>query len=201
MRYYIYLDKELIKNIYSVMGNVDFSIDFLEFSEENITRVNNHVNIEPSRENSCDIDKKKYRNVNRKRTSLSYDYSTSLDKKKARRYINIQDITDIKCLGFYHDLLSKLDTNVRGEDDKICKEVGTIEPYIFKGNRDNNLSFDNDIIFKINNSYICYNKEKMCMNLNLISTTNCKINVIGYTLNSCFNENYKLLKAIAMYIE
>ena len=39
------------------------------------------------------------------------------------------------------------------------------------------------------------------INLNLLCYTNCNVTVLGYILNSCFNEKYKVIKAKAIYID
>lgn len=204
MRYYIYLDKKFLKNIYSVMNDSSFSIDVLELSEENGVKITNHVNVEPGFEKSCDKNindkqNKHTKGIDRSRTNICYGYSKTNDSKKIRRYINIQDVTDIKCLGFYHNLLEKLQSN--NLDEKIIIERGVLDVNFFKQSRENNLDFENHNMFKINDSYICIDKSMLEINLNLLCYTNCNVTVLGYILNSCFNEKYKVIKAIAIYID
>ena len=58
MRYYIYLDKCFIRNIYSVIEGANFSIDVLELTEECGCRTNNNINIAPGCENTRDFNLK-----------------------------------------------------------------------------------------------------------------------------------------------
>lgn len=204
MRYYIYLDKCFIRNIYSVIEGANFSIDVLELTEECGCRTNNNINIEPGCENTRDFNVKSKsehennyeKNIDRKRTNICYGYSQCTDNRKIKRYINIQDVTDIKCTKFYHNLLEKL-RNILKTDKRVVIESGMVK----LNSREKVKNINNNDILRINDSYVFFNKDEVDIDMELICYTECKLNVVGYVLNDNFNNGYKLLKAIAIYIE
>lgn len=204
MRYYIYLDKCFIRNIYSVIEGANFSIDVLELTEECGCRTNNNINIEPGCENTRDFNVKSKsehennyeKNIDRKRTNICYGYSKCTDNRKIKRYINIQDVTDIKCTKFYHNLLEEL-RNIVKTDKRVVIESGMVK----LNSREKVKNINNNDILRINDSYVFFNKDEVDIDMELICYTECKLNVVGYVLNDNFNNGYKLLKAIAIYIE
>ena len=56
MRYYIYLDRELLKTLFSIIGGSDFNIDVFEFSVRNSYTINNNLSLDPSIERSKDCE-------------------------------------------------------------------------------------------------------------------------------------------------
>lgn len=203
MRYYIYLDKCFIRNIYSVIDGFEFSIDVLELTEECGCRTNSNINIDPGFENVRDYsvnnkqdncyDNGYQKKINRKKANVCYGYSKYNDSRKIKKYINIQDITAIKCTKFYHNLLKKLE-NKTIDDKKIIIEKG-----FFVSNYSENIT--NNKVLKLNNTYILLNKENIDIDMQVLNYASCEVTVIGYLLNDKFNNEYKLLKAVAIYIE
>ena len=113
------------------------------------------------------------------------------------KYINISDISEIKNIEFYHNLiesLRKLKNGATRENSKVVEEEGKIEK-IFE-----NRSYE-DNIFNINNSYVWYDKEKSLIDMNLFSNVCGEVKVLGYNINEDAKRSNKMLKAIAIYVE
>lgn len=209
MRYYIYLDRELLKTLFSIIGGSDFNIDVFEFSVRNSYTINNNLSLDPSIERSKDCEdfsKKDWKedysssardnSGTRKRVGVSYDNGNSYNYQTERKYLNISDITDMKNIAFYHDLFEKIKNNTyRDSNTRIFKEEGFI-----KINRNSQFSNDVDKFFMINDSFIWYDKEKLSGEINVLQEMSCKITVVGYKMN-CVESQNNILKAIAMYIE
>lgn len=213
MRYYIYLDKEFLRSLFAIFNKAEFNIDVFEFSVRNSYTLNNNVSIDPSFErakDSEDFKKKDWKdnytstardtNAGRNRVGVSYDNGNSYNYQTERKYLNIADITDMKNMAFYHDILEKIKENVyRDEDSRICCETGFVK---LNKIRESEESSD-DKFFMVNNSFVWYDSTKLQGNINLIQEMSCKICVIGYKMN-CKDEQLlsnNILKAIAIYIE
>ena len=194
MRYYIYIDKDLIKNLIATYGNFNFNIDVVEYSvQKNCGNINN-IRVEPRKENMCDADKG---NVKRNSTGFGVDSGMTYNVITEEKYINISDISEIKNIEFYHNLiesLRKLKNGATRENSKVVEEEGKIEK-IFE-----NRSYE-DNIFNINNSYVCYDKEKSLIDMNLFSNVCGEVKVLGYNINEDAKRSNKMLKAIAIYVE
>ena len=225
MRYYLYLDKDFLKSLFSVIENAEFNIDVFEFTVRNSYTLNNNMSLSPSIEKSKDSEdfsKKDFKenytstardsNANRKRFGISYDNGNSYNYQTERKYLNISDITDMKNIAFYHDILEKIKNNMRDENDsRIYNEVGFVKS---NKNRDmqNGLSSNlNGNFFMINDTFIWYEKDKLKSDIELLEQMSCKIHVIGYKMNCDENDSdnnmnlevkkNNILKAIAIYIE
>lgn len=194
MRYYIYIDKDLIKNLIATYGNFNFNIDVVEYSvQKNCGNINN-IRVEPRKENMCDADKG---NVKRNSTGFGVDSGMTYNVITEEKYINISDISEIKNIEFYHNLienLRKLKNGATRENSKVVEEEGKIEK-IFE-----NRSYE-DNIFNINNSYVWYDKEKSLIDMNLFSNVCGEVKVLGYNINEDAKRSNKMLKAIAIYVE
>ena len=194
MRYYIYIDKDLIKNLIATYGNFNFNIDVVEYSvQKNCGNINN-IRVEPRKENMCDADKG---NVKRNSTGFGVDSGMTYNVITEEKYINIYDISEIKNIEFYHNLiesLRKLKNGATRENSKVVEEEGKIEK-IFE-----NRSYE-DNIFNINNSYVWYDKEKSLIDMNLFSNVCGEVKVLGYNINEDAKRSNKMLKAIAIYVE
>lgn len=195
VRYYVYIDKNLIKKLAATYSEINFNIDFVEFSvQKNCGNINN-IRFEPRNEIMCDNEKK--RKSTRKSKSVGVDAGTSCNVITEKKYINITDITDIKNMNFYHNLIEKLNkvfSNKSREDKKII----TLEGRIINLRTPENI---NEKIFLINNSYVWYNDNMCDTNINFLSNMCEKIKVIGYNINENKMRGYNILKAIAIYIE
>ena len=193
MRYYIYIDKDLIKNLIATYGNFNFNIDVVEYSvQKNCGNINN-IRVEPRKENMCDADKG---NVKRNSTGFGVDSGMTYNVITEEKYINISDISEIKNIEFYHNLIESLRKlkNATRENSKVVEEEGKIEK-IFE-----NRSYE-DNIFNINNSYVWYDKEKSLIDMNLFSNVCGEVKVLGYNINEDAKRSNKMLKAIAIYVE
>jgi len=209
VRYYIYLDRDFLKTLFSIITDEDFNIDVFEFSVRNSYTINNNLSLDPSIERSKDCEdfskkdwKENYSSTardnfgKRERVGVSYDNGNSYNYQTERKYLNITDITDMKNMAFYHDLFEKIKQNkTRDSNTRIFMEEGFIKI-------NNNRSFDNEIdkFFMINDSFIWYDKEKLNGDIKILQEMYCKVNVVGYKMN-CFESDNNILKAIAIYIE
>lgn len=209
MRYYIYLDKDFLRTLFSIISDANFNIDVFEFSVRNSYTINNNISLDPSVERSKDCEdfsKKDWKedcsssardNIGeRKRVGVSYDNGNSYNYQTERKYLNITDITDMKNMAFYHDLFEKIKQNTsRDANTRIFREEGFI-----KINNSREFETDRDKFFMINDSFIWYEKEKLNGDINILQEMACKVNVVGYKMNCLESEN-NILKAIAIYIE
>lgn len=195
MRYYVYIDRDLIKNLAATYGKLNFNIDFVEFSiQKNCGNINN-IRFDPRCEVACDSQKN--RQSKRRSKSVGIDAGTSCNIITEKKYINISDISDIKNLNFYHKLIEKINntpiSNVR-EKNKIVSVEGKIL-------RLRTPESTNEKMFFINNSYVWYNDNMCSASIDFLSNMCEKIKVIGYNINDQSKRGYNILKAIAIYIE
>lgn len=209
MRYYIYLDKEFIRTLFSIISDANFNIDVFEFSVRNSYTINNNISLDPSveRQRDCeDFSKRDYKenysnsqrdNIGeRKRVGVSYDNGNSYNYQTERKYLNITDITDMKNMAFYHDIFEKISQNVsRDTNTRIFREEG-----FMKINANRKFEKSSDDFFMINDSFVWYENEKLNGSINILQEMNCKVNVVGYKMN-CIESEKNILKAIAIYIE
>ncbi len=176
MRLYIYLNKELIKCLAAKISNIKFDIDFFEYSEKRGYTVNNNTSIRPEIEN-----KDKEGSHSRTRIGLSGEQGTLCNIEVFKRYINIEDISNIKNNNFYYSILENIP-----EDSRIKRKIGRIKELqegYFKIGKDKFLidSQSQDIL-----------KEEF--------DNECDITCIGYKIN-CLNSEFDIYKTIAVYIE
>lgn len=144
------------------------------------------------------VESKRRRNANR--LGISLDNSNTYQSSTTRRYINIEDVSQIKNDAFYHKLLNKLVDEMK--EMNICYECGNVVPYRLTSryyNRDGNVD-DNNEFFKVNDSYIWVDKTKLETDISLLSSIADKMHVIGYNVNENQRLGYKIAKAIAIYI-
>ena len=210
MRYYIYLDKEFLKTLFAIFKESDFNIDVFEFTVRNSYTLNNNISVDPTLERgneSEDHSRKEWdekfsssardSNSKRNRVGISYDNGNSYNYQTERKYLNITDITDIKNMAFYHDLFEKIKSDTsRDATKRIYIEKGFI-----KINNKRNIDLNINKFFMINNSFVWYDNSKLDGDIDLLSQMSCELNVVGYKMNCAEDENNKILKAIAMYIE
>lgn len=222
MRYYIYLDKDFLRSLFAIFKNAEFNIDVFEFSVRNSYTLNNNISLDPSIERGKDCEdyaKKDWKDdysssardnrANRERVGISYDNGNSYNYQTERKYLNITDITDMKNMAFYHDLLEKIRTTMfRDESDRIFKETGYIK--LNQNREEKEESQKKDKFFMINDSFVWYDSSKLQGDITLMQEMCCKIHVVGYKMNCTEVEederefakpSNNILKAIAMYIE
>ena len=209
MRYYIYLDKSVLRTLFSVINDTNFDIEVVEYSVKKSYSKSNGISIKPGIEKMCSADndmsikkegedenigRRRNSDVNRQSVGVGYDHNNSCNIQTERKYINIEDITDMKNKGFYHKLIENIANNTTRENKRICKEAGYIQTY--NGRIEN----ENNGLFKINNTFVWYDKQKLEGDMDLYGSFYCKINVIGYKVN-CMESDQNIVRAIAMYIE
>lgn len=230
MRFYMYIDKDFLKNLVSVAGNIDFNIQFIEYSVEDNCINKDEMSLRPfvervgdkgkeirgrerkyktkkngdknDKDDHNDDDKEKVTRdgfANKRGVGVSYETSKTTSFSREKKYINIEDISDMKNINFYHNLIENIRNNTRDSENKICEEYGYLDSLGYL--RDENEFGDDCKIFKVNNTYIWYDKKKLVSDINFLSNISSKINVIGYTINENERSGNKIAKAIAIYIE
>ncbi len=212
MRYYIYLDRDFLRILFSVVEDNSFNIEILEYSLRKSVTTNNELSIEPcienmeDCENSCksEIEKSnskylKEGNFNKEKLEVSYDNSKSCNVQTEVKYINIEDVSAIKNTSFYHKLLLSLNSKINEENSRIIEEIG----YMKVDNNINRNEFkqENDDFFMINDTFVWIDSTKLQGNLRLLSQMGCQIKVIGYMMNCKNSNNGRIIKAIAIFIE
>lgn len=208
MRYYIYLDKPFLRTILASMGEIGFDIDVIEYSVIKNYSNNKKVAFDPCIENGNnfevfkekDICKRKNGNFNSNKIRIGFDNGETYNIQTERKYINISDITDMKNIGFYHKLITKIE-NIKNRDEKsrIYEKTGYIK--VYKSRNEDSIEYSNkDGFFRIDDICIWYDKEKMQADINLLSRMSCKINIVGYVIN-CLEDSKKVVKPMAIYIE
>lgn len=216
MRYYIYLDKCFIRSLFSIVENVDFDIEVVEYSVRKSSTTNNQFSIAPSNEKICNTGEdstplsKEDVQVHLRDESMCKNcisaqagYGDSSTIETQRRYINIDDITDMKNNNFYHHLIEKLNTENFRDDSRIKVDEGFIrlyDRYDISEKLDEADIKKKGSFFMLNGKYIWYNDELLTGDIELLAQMSCKIKVLGYKMN-CLEQDEEIIKAIAMFIE
>lgn len=216
MRYYIYLDRELLRTLFSTVDNSGFDIDVFEFSITNSYTTNNNISLNPCVENVKDGEtycrndtiedmssSHKRGGFNKKRVDVSYANSNSCNTQTQRRYLNFDDVVSIKNINFYHRLLESINNNFNGDDNsRIIFTDGFMNPINEDAKEIINISNnEEDDFFMINNMFVWYNKKKLTGDISLISNMYCRVNLVGYMMNCKEYKGNKILKAISIYID
>lgn len=194
MRYFVYIDKELVKNLIASYSELDFSIDFIEYSiQKSCSNVNN-IRTDPRKEIIIDEKSKTQRDSK----SISVDMGISSNTTTERRYINISDVTDIKNISFYNNLIDRLKEMSQGENraqNRIIEQQGSIRKVrLSRDDTNNNL-------FLINNNYVWCDNKNSQTDMDFFTNMCGEVKVIGYNINENKTRNVNVLKAIAIYIE
>ncbi len=211
MRYYLYLDRCFLRNLFSVVDDNGFDIEVFEYSVRKSNTKNNQISVDPCIENFCECEDEKQNakdkelfkrlkdsNFTKKRTGASYSSFDSSTIETQRRYINIEDITEIKNNCFYHDLIKRLTSKYKNEKNRVVEEVGFIQKY---NNEYEKIKIsDKNGFFLINDKLIWFYNELLEGDIDILSEMACEIRVIGYTMN-CLNADKNVIKAIGIYIE
>ena len=180
MRMYIYLDKNIIKQLAPKMSDISFDIDFFEYSEKRGYTTNNNKSIRPDFEKENIIDCKDEHVCGRKRVGYCEDLGMLCNVEVVKRYINIEDVSEIKNNKFYYNIVESMQ-----EDERIKRISGQIKEL------KENEFFISDVRFTISDEvYNC---------LKDLYKNNCEIECLGYRIN-CLKLNEKVFKPIAIYI-
>lgn len=211
MRYYIYLDKDFLKSLYSCVGESKFDIGIVDYSLQKSYSVTNAVSTAPSIENRSGDEKFKDKpkesskisnnNSESKRIGISADKSDTYQTSTTTRYINIEDISQIRNNNFYHTLIDKLQNDFKKEKN-MCYEYGRIYPCkLINRFREDEIKDEKSKFFRINNSYVWVDSQKLETDITFICNLVDKVHVIGFELNHDIFDNLNVLKAVAIYIE
>ncbi len=211
MRYYIYLDKYLLQNLFSTIENTNFNIEVIEYSIRksnasssglsvlpSVETLSNHENlIDKSMEKEC-FKHEKREKLDKRHVGVSYECNDSCNIQTEKRYINIEDISNMKNNHFYHELIDDIIKNeITKENTKIKMVRGLLKKY--------QCEFENEIdgFFKLEDAYIWLNKKKLDGSVEILANMNCNISVLGYqiTCNDKIVSQHPFLKAIAMFLE
>lgn len=221
MRYYIYLDKDFLKGLFSSIPESKFDIGIVDFTTQKSYSVTNGVGTAPSIDNrnsieeykDCDDDKddkdnkksvkKNKGNVKATHVGVNVDRSDTYQFSTTRRYINIEDISQIKNNYFYHELVVKLEEILKDKkEDHMCCETGNIFPCKLNNRfRDEKIDDSKSKFFRINHTYVWLDSDKLKTDVTFLCNILDKVKVVGYQVCNEIMPGYKVIKAIAVYIE
>jgi len=178
---YFYINKEFIKRIAARISDISFDIDFFEYSERRGYTTNDNTIVRPEFEKGTEKREEGTNCFNRNKVGVSGEKGVLRNLEIVKRYINIEDVSDIKNNKFYYNILENV-----SEDERLRKIVGIIEKI-------------EDDEFIINGDKFIIDKKE-CTELEEIYANNCEVNVLGYKIN-CLNLDKNIFKVIAIYIE
>ncbi|MEG1009264.1 MAG: hypothetical protein RSE41_08775 [Clostridia bacterium] len=184
MRYYVYLDRDLLSYLFSSIEDNKFDLEALIYISEEGNINEKVVNLNPGihKRNEDGHDDK--RSDNGKKVEILYENKDIYNKYSKRIYINIEDVTKIKNLSFYNKLITKLEE--------------TKETKLFVGNINlcklREYESDKNEFFYINDNYIWINNKYIETDLCCLSKLSKNIKVLGYKIDD------NIYKAIAIYI-
>ena len=184
MRYYLYRDIELLKEIYSQLANFELDLDVIERIDAKSCSQEEGIFTEPETkiDGKCDM-----------RVKIGARTSNSSNITTISEYANIEDVKDIHNKRFYHSLIENL------KKDK--KHMRGIYVECGKLNCLRNEQDRLDKFVEVNGSYIWFEKDKMSNDIHILSTITNSIEVIGCIIKEKDTLSPKVIKAIAMYID
>ena len=210
MRYYIYLDKRFMKDIFASDGISDFEIDIMTYSLQEEETLYNSNSLSPRVDYSKDEfnekekiteknnDKKKKKGDIRERKDNSLGLSSSkantYNKTIEKRYINIEEVTDIKNMMFFDKMIKKIEYKCNDTSNRLILEEGIIN-YINNNTKQNE---DDDIFININNKFFWLKKSLLNCDIAILSKINAKVNICGYCLNTY--TQIRIIKVLAIYM-
>lgn len=222
MRYYIYIDKPLLRSLYSVQANIDLNLEILEYSSKKTIGSVVNVGYDPSFENVEGFEKisefkekeelkkeeeeRYFKKIDSNRYVKREEFNLNNSKRKEdsfeRKCINIEDVSSIHNNNFYHRILEKMYSSSSRSDDRLYRQSGRVALFEPR-NIDNNYFGSNEeskeVFLKLKEDYIWVEKEKVTCNMNVICSTVENVEILGYTMNN--KEGSKVVKCVAMYIE
>ena len=184
MRYYLYRDIELLKEIYSQFANIRFDLDVIERIDAKTCFEEEGMFAEPETKISEKCNSKVRigaRNTNSSNVTTINDYA------------NISDVKDIYNKRFYNNLiegLKKEAVDVKG----ICIECGKI-------NCMRNDKEGLDKFIEVNGTYVWFECDKISNDVHVLAAITDKIEVVGCVIKREDLNSPKVIKAIAMYID
>ncbi len=212
MRYYLYQDKDAIKNIYASLENATFALETIEYIEQR-----------------CDInaengffEAKIHEGIkNGGKIEGGIDGANSRSITKISAYGNLEDIKNIHQNRFYHKLVEHIKkvggdkaNEIRQRDDidnnRIYFKKGKVLPYVYPkdGNGDynkreisSNEQSGKDKFALIDDTYLWLNADNISQDISLIGNITDEINTLGYVVKNSTQRSPKVVKVLAMYIE
>lgn len=184
MRYYLYRDIELLKEIYSQFSNFNLDLDVIERIDAKSCSQEEGIFTEPESK----IDGK-----GDMRIKIGARTANSSNITTISEYANIDDVKDIHNKRFYHNLIESL-RNDKSHTQGICVECGKMNCL---RNEQNGL----DKFVEINNTYVWFENDKMSNDIHILSTITKNIEVIGCVIKEKDEISPKVVKAIAMYVD
>ena len=176
MRLYVYIDKEIIKRLAANIPTIHFDIDFFEYSEKRGYTIRDDISVHPEFDKKMEEkDKCKFK------VNFINDKGCLSNVEVFRRYINIEDVSDIKNNNFYYSIIEAIE-----EDERITKKCGLID------------EITEDYIVIEQNKYIINSEAQN--EVSKLFEHQCYIELLGYRING-LKAKYGVFKTIAIYIE
>src|SRR5574344_836367 len=203
------MDRPFLRTLFSVVEEFHFNIEVFEYAIRNSYHNKRDIAIDTSIENrstnECydkndNLIKEKNNKYNNEKLRVEYENGVAYNVETEKRYLNIADITDMKSIGFYHNLVKEIENLKDKTHNRIYYEEGYINIYD-KKEREEKMWSEKEGFFRINNKCIWYDKTKMETDIELLLSMSCKIKVIGYMINCLEKRQDIIIKALAMYIK
>lgn len=184
MRYYLYRDIELLKEIYSQFIDLRLDLDVIERIDAKTCSEEEGIFAEPETRLSEKCDSK---------VRIGARNNNSASVTTISEYANMIDVKEIYNKRFYHNLIENL-INKKIKCKGVDIETG-------KMNCMRNEQEGIDKFVEINGTYIWFECDKMSNDIHVLSTITDKIEVVGCVIKEKDNLSPKVIKAIAMYID
>lgn len=175
MRLYLYMNKEYLRLIAPKILNLSLDINYYEYSERRSCSQNNNIGVKP--EIRFNEEKK-----NDGKIEIIKDNGEMSNVEITKRYINIEDVTQIKNNYLYFNIIENL-----VEDNNVIMICGVIE----------NVNEDNT--FSINNCIVIYPNE--CEDIiRELYKFNCEIKCFVFKLK-CVKNPILISKLLTIFLE
>lgn len=175
MRLYLYINREYLKLLAPKIANFSFDINYFEYTEKRSCTLNDNVGVRPEvvfNEEKCP----------KKKVEILKDNSEVSNMEIIKRYINIDDISEIKNNNLYFNIIESI-----VEDNRIKCISGVIKVI----NEDNT--------FVINDYTIIYNDE-CAEKIIELEKYKCNINCFVFELN-CLQNSAFVGKLLTIFLE
>lgn len=204
MRYYLYEDREAIKNIYGGIEEASLSLQTIEYIDQR-----------------CDIntengffEAKIHEGIkNGGKIEGGIDGANSRSITKIRAYGNLEDIKSIHQNKFYHNLILEIkkiwdsENECRTNGSKIYFNKGRIIPYSSRINREDlvynqNLDNKSNEFALMGSTYLWLgNDNNNLKDIGLIWNITDEVNVLAYSIKDATRSSPQVVKVLAIYIE
>lgn len=184
MRYYLYRDIELLKEIYSQFTDLRLDLDVIERIDAKTCFEEEGIFAEPETKLSEKCDS---------RVRIGARNTNSSNTTTISEYANISDVKEIYNKRFYHNLIENI-KNKKINGKGLCIECG-------KMNCMRNEQEGIDKFIEVNGTYIWFECDKMSNDIHILSTITDKIEVVGCMIKEKDDRSPRVIKAIAMYVD